>query len=467
MIRSVIILLISGNLILPSGLTAVHAQGMPTMEASLPSPGTMIQPGPAFYPAVLRGVKLDPMDPLRFDFIVDTGDVNLQGQPLQNESTKLIKYFLATLTLPESDLWVNLSPNEPDRIAPNNLASTEMGRDMLAQDYLLKQLTSSLMYPEGEVGKKFWGTVYQRAQEKFGTTQIPVDTFNKVWIVPDKAVVYEKGDRAFVTQARLKVMLEEDYLGQTTKKSKEISKDVIREIIIPELEREVNEGQNFVLLRQIYHSMILATWFKKNLRESVLGRIYVEKSKVAGVEVDDPAAKEKIYEQYLAAFKKGAYNYIKEEIDPTTKQLIPRKYFSGGENMAVGDALTVTGTAAQTRVAQRGQAVTTEIYLEPMRRLDRLLDILHGIREYQPFQNLPNDVSEEQILMAVVEYLQSLNRVDPAHVFITQEEVDDNGRPIIIYTISDVIKNSRVGQAIVDEVMAGPSGVQAINFPWQ
>src|SRR5256884_304102 len=41
-------------------------------------------------------------------------------------------------------------------------------------------------------------------------------------------------------------------------------------------------------------------------------------------------AKDKIYNQYLEAFKKGAYDILKEDYDPTTQQIIPRKYFSGG-----------------------------------------------------------------------------------------------------------------------------------------
>jgi len=41
------------------------------------------------------------------------------------------------------------------------------------------------------LGRKFWTEVYKQAQKKYGTTDIPVDTFNKVWIVPEKAVVYE------------------------------------------------------------------------------------------------------------------------------------------------------------------------------------------------------------------------------------------------------------------------------------
>ena len=89
---------------------------------------------------------------------------------------------------------------------------TEMGRDLLAQDYLLKQITASLIYPESN-WQRILEKVYAQAQAKYGTTNIPVNTFNKVWIVPDKAVVYENGGTAFVLENHLKVMLEEDYLS--------------------------------------------------------------------------------------------------------------------------------------------------------------------------------------------------------------------------------------------------------------
>ena len=50
-----------------------------------------------------------------------------------------------------------------------------------------------------------------------------------------------------------------------------------------------------------------------------------------------------IYQRYLQAFKKGAYNYIKEELDPLTQQNIPRKYFSGGMDLAIESGLTRFG----------------------------------------------------------------------------------------------------------------------------
>ncbi|GEM_PF-5784744 len=337
----------------------------------LPDPGVRLGLSPAFLPATLKGVKINPDNPFQFDFIVDSGDSELEGEAFKDESKKLIKYFLASLTTPENDLWVNLSPYEKERIIPDSFGLTEMGRDLLAQDYLLKQITASIIYPEEDLGKKFWDKVYKEAYAKYGTTEVPVNTFNKVWVVPDKAVVYEHDQTAFVTETHLKVMLEEDYLallhntkdeGRETKDEtsnvSRLSSNVIREIVIPALEKEVNEGKNFAQLRQVYHSLILATWYKKKLRDSILAKIYMDKKKVAGVgyvnsvmpaqagiqadireqDVVDPRFRgddkgddvEGIYQQYLEAFKKGVYNYIKEDYDPATKETIPRKYFSGG-----------------------------------------------------------------------------------------------------------------------------------------
>jgi len=345
-------------------------------EFHLPAPGILVHLSPPLDPPILKGIKVHPDNPFRFDFILDKGDSfssviasaakQSQQEQLKAEATKLIKYFLASLTIPEKDLWVNLSPYEKDRIIPQSFGLTEMGRDLLAEDYMLKQITASLIYPEDEVGKRFWKRIYEEAAKKYGTTNIPVNTFNKVWIVPEKAVVYEnaKAGTAYVVEAKLKVMLEEDYLSlqkhnqvslsspnvsvgdPNTTNTSQLGSQITREIIIPELTTEVNEGKNFAQLRQVYNSLILATWYKKKIKDSILEQVYADQNKVKGLSfpkynatsskynvsspnvlVGDP---EHIYQQYLQAFKKGVYNYIKEDQDPITQQLVPRKYFSGG-----------------------------------------------------------------------------------------------------------------------------------------
>jgi len=385
---------------------------MPVVRADefrLPAPGVMVHLSPPLDPPILKGIKVHPDNPFRFDFILDQGDSVIarsgatkqsQQEQLKTEATKLIKYFLASLTIPEKDLWVNLSPYEKDRIIPQSFGLTEMGRDLLAEDYMLKQITASLIYPEDEIGKKFWKRVYEEAAKKFGTTNIPVNTFNKVWIVPEKAVVYEntKAGTAYVVESKLKVMLEQDYLaleknqrqpvdmfkselqrtcpqagcqpskalnvkapqvnnGSTSESVSALGSQIVREIVIPELTKEVNEDKNFARLRQVYNSLILATWYKNKIKTSILSQVYADRNKIAGVNNDDPQEKQRIYQLYLKAFKKGVYNYIKEDFDPASQETIPRKYFSGGVDLAMApQGATSLANAAMLTVDSTEQA---------------------------------------------------------------------------------------------------------------
>jgi hypothetical protein len=362
----------------------LNGNASPVFSQSLSQPHIIVNLSPAFQAPVLKGVKVYRDDPFRLDFIMDKGDLaesmeqgawskkqkdntnnSRRSMPLapssllRAQSIRLIKYFLAALTVPGQDLWVNLSPYEKDRIIPEAFGRTEMGRELLSQDYILKNTTASLLSPESPAGQKFWDKIYAEAQKRYGTTDIPVDTFNKVWIVPEKAIVYENKDAAFVVESRLKVLLENDYLAESKEhgaKSKKqnrinanlkeslddsphfsvlsapgsmLARQILKDIVLPVLEREVNEGVNFAPLRQAYHSLILAAWYKKKVMKSLLSRVYVEKNKVRGVEGAGSSPGE-IWGQYVEAFKKGAHNFIREEYDPVLNESVPRKYFSGG-----------------------------------------------------------------------------------------------------------------------------------------
>lgn len=342
----------------------------------MPGPGTIVKSSREYVPPVIMGITLHPDKPFYFDFIIDKGNSALSGEEFEEESLRLIKYFLASLAVPDDDLWVNLSPYESDRIIPEKFGRTEMGRDLLAQDYLLKQFTASLMYPEERLGAEFWKRVHQKAQARFGTTDIPVSTFNKVWIVPASAVIHEHGRSAFVAESRLKVMLEEDYralesnvlqeeefarngIGEAYRNHRQaISNEIIREVLIPEIEREVNEGEHFARLRQIYHSLLLATWYKEGMRRSILNQIYSDRNKVGGVEIPDEQTKDLIYEKYVEAFQIGVYNYVKEEFDPDLGEMIPRKYFSGGMN--IKPQITVVRNPAAVRQTGDMAILTTQ-----------------------------------------------------------------------------------------------------------
>ena len=270
---------------------------------SLPEPTQLLGMSANHSLPLLKGLRFDLANPLNFDFILDLVDEkNIDNQQAQ----RLMNYFLAALTIPEQDVWVNLSPSEEDRIIPDSLSVTDLGRDMLGQDYMLKQLSSSLTHPDTETGQEYWSNIV-------GDVLAP-SLSGKIWVKPDQSVVYENGNVAYIKTATLKVVTEDESgLGS----------------ILGKIEEDVNNGKNFAKLRQLYHTTLLAVWFKQKFKDSFY-RNYIDQNKISGIDIEDKQIKEKIYNLYTEAYRKGVYNYIKKERDLTTKRKVNRHYFSGG-----------------------------------------------------------------------------------------------------------------------------------------
>ena len=87
--------------------------------------------------------------------------------------------------------FVNLAPNTNVKLLSNTLRGTRLGVALLESDYRLKRLSASLLHPDLETGQSFWSEVVARYRVDLGTDEVPLVAFQRVWIVPDIAVVYE------------------------------------------------------------------------------------------------------------------------------------------------------------------------------------------------------------------------------------------------------------------------------------
>lgn len=361
------------SLILLSEPVVVYARS--TMLMPLPLAGEMLSLSKPYAPPLLKGMHIDPSYPLQFEFIFDLGEEALSDEKMHDEAQRMIHYFFAALTIPQQDLWVNLSPIEKDRIIPDRLIQTELGRDLLAQDYVLKQLSASLIYPEKGLGKDFWQRVYHEVYEKFGVVDLSIETLNKIWILPQRAEVFEKDQTIYITKTYLKVMLETDYQAmghvslQQEDPQQELTKQILREVILPAIEKEVNEGKHFAPLRQIFHAIVLAQWYRDVFKGSMLNKFYSEQNKVVGIDVADHQDRQKIYQQYLQAYEQGVFNYIKEERDNFSQENIPVKYFSGG--ISVPEIPRELGEPIED--SERQKKVTVQV--DPVRKEDSSMKI--------------------------------------------------------------------------------------------
>lgn len=327
-------------LLVSFGVLSAIARPVPYNGDALTMPGTASGFSRDFHPVHMKGLRIDPDNTLRFEFIMDPGDSNLTRKELNSEAQKIVRYFFSALTVPEENVWVDLSPYQHHRVIPDQLAETQMGHDLLKQDFLLKQVTASVLFPHHDLGREFWLRVFHRSRNELGIQQIPVDTFSKIWIVPEKAVVHVDGNAAYVHQTRLKILLEDDFsahsanrqldhfvISRSVQQASDLTHDIMREVVLPELEEEINFGENFAPLRQIYHTLILAEWYKRQLRDNALGEVDLD-----NLENNDffgKQAAEKIYQGYLKTFAAGVDMAFPADIVPSSAP-VARQYFSGG-----------------------------------------------------------------------------------------------------------------------------------------
>lgn len=281
------------------------------------------------YP-LLKGIKLNHQDPLKLEFIIDPqGAASLSRE----DADRLISYFLACLTMPEDHMWVNLSPYEKNRVIPSRLGRTGLGRDLLGEDYILKQVASSLTHPDSELGKKYWRQLYDKVYALTGDKKAVLNAFNKVWIIPQQAKAYQGDDFVYIDEASLQALQENDYLAMVKNFQKNQSaaalaaSKAMQELILPQIGQDINNGKNFIKLRQIYYAFILATWFKRALKDSIY-RYYINKEKIKGIDLSDKKVSAKVYGLYLESFSKGLYNYVKKERQGLS--CVRRQYVSGG-----------------------------------------------------------------------------------------------------------------------------------------
>ena len=326
---------------------SVAGSAVATDIAVLPEPGVMVGLSESGSLPFIRGIDFDPANPFVMDFIIDPAghdDVSM------DERAKLIRYFMAALTVPDDKLWVNLSPYEGERIIEDALAETEIGEVFLEQDYLLKQLSASLTHPDTELGEKYWSQT-QGAQN---------NDFSKIWIIPDTISVYDKDKLVLVTNLTFKVETEKDYFAKSKnpeffRQDKQDYVDsgsgenpdnpvnLVKENLLSVIEKDVNEGKNFAPLRQMIYSIVLAQWFKRKFARSLYA-FYFDAEKTAGVDVNDPAIRQQVFEHYVESFSKGAYDVTKKERNQG--RLIKRRYFSGGLSSSLTDMKRNPGNIA-------------------------------------------------------------------------------------------------------------------------
>ncbi|MCM8797072.1 MAG: hypothetical protein NC923_04255, partial [Candidatus Omnitrophica bacterium] len=205
-------------------------------------------------------------------------------------------------------------------------------------------LATSPATPEGA---EYWDKLYKKAAELFGTENVTIPTLTRPWIVPDEVIISETPSSAYIHKATLKVMLEQDYLknnavynfkDERLKQLNGYSSQIIRELIIPKLNQQINTSKKYASLRQVYYSLILSQWFKARFAYKQNPYSYlIESRSLSGLTSDIPYSKNTYFKAYQQSFKNGEYNYKAPVYTPFGQSI--RSYFSGGADLNLGNVI--------------------------------------------------------------------------------------------------------------------------------
>lgn len=262
----------------------------------------------------LRYLALDP-DGVKYAFRANPsagGQPQPAGDGVRN-SLQTSDAFFVWLALRPTQFWVNLKPNEPDKIMDPELARTDVGRIMLEADLALKRKSAWLIHPKTKLGRRLWNAI--------GSCLPP----ERLWITPDVAKVHETKDQLYILDAPLKVNVQKwDYQpkpgdprpsigavgcpAMSEAKQQRITRTYTR-LVIPELTKRVNHDKEFAALRRIYLSRVAAQWYRdrSNDQQTTFAGI-IDSGKINRWLRHDRWQPEQTFRKYLHSFTKGEYH---------------------------------------------------------------------------------------------------------------------------------------------------------------
>ncbi len=356
----------------------------------------LLRPGRKVTPRTLHGLIFPKSGEGANHFIISPGDDQMEGTDMALGAREvLIDYFQTALSLKADLVRVNLSAYEANSMIPEELSGTALGRNLLSQDCVLKQLTASFVHPDLPIGREYWSRVYAESRRLLGSSRWPFRSFQKVSMFPFKAGIYEKdGDNytddnpfdiprghvgIFMVNAEIGVKCEQDLVAQAHDLSNsasipKVTQEILdticieafREIVLPKLKDEINQGEHFTELRRMFGAQALATWLKRHTvgQNSNLGR-FIDSGKPteAGLRIVDigpfrdrkrnkailwrrkdraivahatPNAEAfnipeniEFYEQYVRLFKNGVCRCVRNEDGDAPGERMIRVYSSG------------------------------------------------------------------------------------------------------------------------------------------
>jgi hypothetical protein len=218
--------------------------------------------------------------------------------------------FFVWLELPTNAFTVNLNPDEPDRIIDDRFGLTDAGRVLLEADLQMKKSVAQFIDPDTPLGRQYWDAL--RGEGKCISL--------RQWIVPGTATVHETENELSILDAPLTVKMETEYfttqrtggIGASCGKDKaaaEFNEQLYRTMILPLVEKAVNEAPEYADLRRVYFSRVAAQWYReRSAKKHTAYSDLIDKGDITRWVSQEPWSPREVYDRYVKSFKEGEFN---------------------------------------------------------------------------------------------------------------------------------------------------------------
>ncbi|MFF2327357.1 MULTISPECIES: hypothetical protein [unclassified Streptomyces] len=239
--------------------------------------------------------------------------------------------FFVWLSLAPSGFWVNLNPDEPDRIVDDRLGRTDAGRVLLEADLRMKKTVGELIHPHRALGRKFWDGV-QGGCMSF-----------RNWILPAPASVHQDGDKLYILDAPLDVQMETQYLERHAESSarscpeqdqatEDHNEELFRSLILPKLKHAINTAPEYAALRRVYLARVAAEWYRElsRAKETTYGDL-IDSGDIGTWRTTADWKPTDTFDRYVDSYTKGEFNITDRTTSGNTTYV--HSYVYGGVDL--------------------------------------------------------------------------------------------------------------------------------------
>ncbi|WP_419996228.1 hypothetical protein [Streptomyces boninensis] len=223
--------------------------------------------------------------------------------------------FFTWLALTPDRMWVNLNPDQPDKIMDAKFAKTDAGRVLLEADMEMKRDWARTLNPKQSPGREYMNAVPK-------VDGVPCFSPIRNWIVPERAKVRQQDGGIYILDAPLKVntakmdfdAVPADHCSKKlTEQQKQYTVDLMRRLITPEVKKKVNNDPKYKDLRTVYRSRVAAEFVRRqDAQQATDFRKIINSNNLKRWPLRAPHQnwdKRTVWEQARKSFLEGEYTY--------------------------------------------------------------------------------------------------------------------------------------------------------------